>query len=532
MQKFGQSYKRAKFDERYDAIVIGSGMGGLSAAAILAKHAGWRVLVLEQHYTAGGYTHTFKRPGYEWDVGVHYVGGVQPPADDMRPFFDYVTDGRLQWADMGEVYDRLIVDGAVYDFVKGVGNFRRQLTDYFPGEARAIEKYIDLVNETAKGFRLFSAAKAVPPAVATVAGNLMRRGFMKYAGRTTRDVLEDLTDNRELVGVLTGQWGDYGLPPGRSSFGIHALIAHHYFEGASYPIGGASAIGAAAAPVIEGKGGTIAVRAAVARLAVASDRVTAVEMSDGRVFRAPIVISNAGVFNTFRNLLPQDAYTHYRLAERLEGLESSSAHVCLYVGLDCDDVEAQLSPANLWIYPGYDHDAQCADFKGDPANPLPGLYISFPSAKDPTFQQRYPGRATIDLITFMPYDTFAGWEGTRWKKRGAEYDALKAQLTHKMLDLLYTHVPGAKGRVAHQELSTPLTTRHFMNHQRGEAYGLAHTPARFSNPHLQPRTPIRNLFLTGQDVSCCGVAGALTGAVIATSAILGKNMFRVVGRRI
>src|SRR5512145_620224 len=106
--KIAEPYARGGRDVAYDAVVIGSGIGGLGAAALLAKHGGKRVLVLERHYTLGGFTHVFRRPGYEWDVGVHYLGELQPGAM-LRAIFDDVSDGRLEWADMGEVYDRVVL---------------------------------------------------------------------------------------------------------------------------------------------------------------------------------------------------------------------------------------------------------------------------------------------------------------------------------------------------------------------------------------------------------------------------------------
>src|SRR5580704_10557961 len=96
----GSSYQQNPVADQWDAIVIGSGIGGLAAAALLAKHGGKRVLVLERHYVAGGFTHTFHRPGYEWDVGVHYVGQVQDAASPLRRIFDRLTDGRLKWNPM------------------------------------------------------------------------------------------------------------------------------------------------------------------------------------------------------------------------------------------------------------------------------------------------------------------------------------------------------------------------------------------------------------------------------------------------
>jgi all-trans-retinol 13,14-reductase len=118
-----QSYKQKRdVANHYDTIIIGSGMGSLTTAAILAKE-GQKVLILERHYTAGGFTHVFKRKGYEWDVGIHYIGKVQRPNSMIKRLFDYITNAKLEWADMGEVYDKIIIGDKIYDFVKGVENF-------------------------------------------------------------------------------------------------------------------------------------------------------------------------------------------------------------------------------------------------------------------------------------------------------------------------------------------------------------------------------------------------------------------------
>src|ERR1700728_1598486 len=90
------SYKHLSLADSWDAIVIGSGIGGLAAAALLSIYGRKRVLVLERHYVAGGYTHVFQRHGYEWDVGLHYIGEVQQEGSMLRRAFDTITDGRLE----------------------------------------------------------------------------------------------------------------------------------------------------------------------------------------------------------------------------------------------------------------------------------------------------------------------------------------------------------------------------------------------------------------------------------------------------
>lgn len=526
--KIAEAYARAPHDESYDAVVIGSGIGGLGAAALLAQHSGKRVLVLERHYTLGGYTHAFHRPGYEWDVGVHYVGEMRPGAM-LRQVFDHVTGGRLEWEDMGQSYDRIVIGEEAYDFPKGKVNLQASLKERFPGEASAIDGYFEMVERAVSSARGFYMEKALPSPVATLAGPFMRRRFLKFADRTTREVLESLTRNQRLIGVLTGQFGDYGLPPAESSFAIHALVTHHYFEGGFYPVGGAGRIAETIVPMIEAAGGRALINAEVSEVVLESDRVVGVRMAkDGDVIRAPLVISDAGAANTFGRFVPAEISARHGLAGALRGLRPSIAHLCLYVGLKHTATELGLPRSNLWIYPNEHHERSLAAFKADPAAPLPVAYISFPSSKDPDFERRHPGRATIDVITLAPYEQFTAWEGTRWKRRGSEYQALKERLAQRLLETLYSHLPQVRGKVDVYELSTPLTTRHFSNYARGELYGIDHTPSRFRRRLLRPKTPIRGLYLTGQDISSCGVAGALMGGVLSASAILGRNLLDAV----
>jgi len=526
MIRIGQSYRKHPPEGKYDAIVIGSGVGGLSVAALLARHAGRRVLILERHYMPGGFTHVFRRCGYEWDVGVHYIGGVGSRRSATRRLIDHVTDGSLEWASMGDVYDRIILGENTYDYVAGPEAFARRMKEYFPSEAAAIDRYLDLTKRAKKWSGLYFAEKAVPSVIATVAGGLMRMPFLNYARRTTKSVLDELTDNVELKGVLTGQYGDYGLPPGRSSFGMHAILTRHYLRGGFYPIGGSSAIAASIAPMIEKAGGEIHFQAEVTEILVQRGRAVGVRMSDGREIEAPVVISDAGVHNTFLRLLSREAAGRHKSVERAVETPFSVAHLCLYVGFKHTAAALDLPKTNLWIYPGPDHDANVEAFVADPEAPLPVVYVSFPAAKDPSFEANHPGRATVELITLAPYDRFAPWAGTEWRKRGEEYETLKASLAERMLGALERQLPGLKDKIDYMEISTPLSTRHFTGYEHGEIYGLDHSPARFLNRSLRPRTAIPGLFLTGQDVASCGVAGAMAGGYLAGSAILGKNLLK------
>ncbi|MEK7205018.1 MAG: FAD-dependent oxidoreductase, partial [candidate division NC10 bacterium] len=372
---------------------------------------------------------------------------------------------------------------------------------------------------------LYFTEKVIPTPVARLLGPLMRWRFQRYAGRTTREVLKGLTHDPELTAVLTGQYGDYGLPPAQSSFAMHAAVVAHYLEGASYPVGGAGQIAATVVPVIEASGGAVLVNAEVREILVEGGRAAGVRMADGKEIRAPITISDAGVVNTFTRLLPKDAVARTDLGKVLTAVPPSLAHVCLYVGLKHTAEELGLSGTNLWIYPDAGHDANFARFIRDPEAPFPSVYISFPSAKDPSFQDRFPGRATIEVITLAPYEWFEPWADTRWKRRGAEYEEFKARFAERLLEQLYLRVPQVRGKVDYSELSSPVSTRHFSGHPYGEMYGLSHTPERF-RMHLRAQSPVRGLFLTGQDLAMAGVVGALYGGVMSASAVLRRIVLK------
>jgi all-trans-retinol 13,14-reductase len=514
-----KSYRPDRLDTPYDAIIIGSGIGGLTVASLMSQ-LGKKVLVLERHYVSGGFTHTFKRKGYEWDVGVHYIGQVHRKNSMERRLFDALSDGELEWADMGEVYDRAVFPDQTYEFVKGESAWKARMKEYFPNEAKAIDRYVDVVNQCTGSARRFFMEKALPGWIGAIGTPLLSGKFHKYSDRTTDEVMREITSNQKLIGVLTTQYGDYGLPPKQSSFGIHAMVAKHYFAGGSYPVGGSGRIAETIIPGIQKNGGQVLVRADVQEILIKDNKAYGVRMADGNEILAPMIISAAGVPNTFGKLIKADCTARNKALEKLKKIPPSVAHVCLYIGLKHTDEELGLTKPNFWIYPGYDHDESVSRYLKDSAEEFPVTYISFPSAKDPAWSSRYPGTSTIEALGLAPYEWFAKWEDQPWKNRGEEYEVLKEAFAQRLLENVYQHVPSIKNKVDYYELSTPLSTKHFCNYDHGEIYGLDHTPHRFRQRWLRPRTEIKNLYLTGQDVASDGVTGAMIGGFLTASVIM------------
>ncbi len=523
----GKKYKPGLIQGNYDAIVIGSGVGGLSTAGFLARQ-GKKVLVLEKHYTAGGFSHTYMRKGYEWDVGVHYIGKLDQKTSFLRRVFDYLSDDQLQWAFMGKVYDQIIFPDQKYDFVVGREAFVESLGKSFPQEKDNIWKYLKLIQEVSRSSQKFFGQRALSPFLGKIFSPLMKGKFLSYSNKTTLEVLQSITSNPKLIGVLAGQYGDYGLPPAQSSFAIHALVADHYIFGGNYPVGGASMIAKTMIPAIEKAGGQVIVNAGVEEILTKNNQVLGVRLEKGDEIHSPMVISNAGVFNTFEKLLPSSIAQKHDFPTKLKTVSPSTTHICLYIGMKESSRDLGLQKANLWIYPDYDHDSNVAKFLQNSEEELPLVYASFPSAKDPDWDRRFLRMSTIELLSLAPYEWFAKWQDKPWRKRGDEYEELKENYASRLLQKLYEQVPQVKGKIDYYELSTPLSTRHFCQYQHGEIYGIDHTPERFRQKWLTPRTPVSGLYLTGQDIATNGIAGALMSGVVCASAILGKNLIKEV----
>ena len=209
--RIGYRYRPKRLASQYDAIVIGSGIGGLTTAALLSE-LGKKVCVLEQHYTAGGYTHSYERNGYEWDVGVHYIGDVGTRTRSWR-MFDFLSDGKLEWAPMAAEYDRFYIGDKVFNAVAGKQEFRDNLVRFFPKEESAIDSYMALLDKASKALSTYSMGRVLKPWQRSIAAPVLKWKTPDILFRNTYEVLSELTKNQDLIAVLCGQWGDMGLPP-------------------------------------------------------------------------------------------------------------------------------------------------------------------------------------------------------------------------------------------------------------------------------------------------------------------------------
>lgn len=520
----GAPYRKHEgIEGRFDVVVVGSGMGGLGVASLLAQD-GMKVLLLEQNNIVGGMTQAYVRNGYRWTVGMHYIGEVGNTKGVGWKLFDRVTGGRIRWSPMPSIFNRMVIGGRIYDVPAGAQAYADFLTGHFPDDAEAIETYMSLVSSVAKSSAVFFGQKALPLAAGEALLQAHGQDFMRYSRQITRDTLLALTDNEELIAVLCANWGDYSLEPTKSSFAMHCMLVKHYLNGASYPQGGGSAFAQAMVPIIEAAGGRVLHGAEVAEIVLDDDAVHGVRLTSGETVACRRVVSNAGVQNTFGRLLAGTSAAVQAVKSQLTQVKDTYAVVGVNIGFKGSHAELGFTPANIWSHPGADFETNLEAHRKNFDAPFPWHFITFPSTKDPSWDQHYPGRATVEMYAYTDYRHFADWAGTNWMKRGDAYLARKEVIKQRLLAELFRHVPAAADHVDQVEVSTPLSYETFAKRERGGFMGVESSPGRFEQAWLRPETPIRGLFLTGQDVATDGVIGALVGATLCASAMLGRDL--------
>jgi phytoene dehydrogenase-like protein len=501
----------------FDVVVIGSGVGGLVAAALLARLEGRRVLLLERHWRAGGFTHTFERPGgFSWDVGVHYVGAEVETPGVPCDVFRVASGGALRWNRLPDPFERLHFPGLDFEVRAGRERFAEDLTRAFPAEADAIRAWLRDVDRAAGLSALRVVREALPaPARWALDAATARRRAMADAP-TGRYLAQRFRDPR-LRAIAGARWGDYGLPPAQSAFFAHAVVTRHYLDGAVYPVGSAASILATMRRSIEDAGGAIRVRAEVERILVREGRAAGVRLRGGEEILAPAVISDAGARNTYLRLLPAEVPVPFRPA--LAAVPPGSGFVTLYLGLSASGATLGVRGENVWSQRSLDPDADFAARSRLLDGEIRQVYVSFPSVKDPLATAH-----TAEIIAPADPASFARWQGSRWMKRGAEYAALKERIGDALLAAAEERLPGISKLVVHRELSTPLTTADLAGHPGGESYGVPAHPGVLRQPWRTPRTPVRGLYLAGADALFLGVVGAGMGGLAAALAVAGPSL--------
>ncbi len=497
-----------------DVVVIGSGIGGLTAAVALAR-AGRRVRVFEQHYLPGGWTHSFSLGGFLFSPGVHYIGELGPGGASRRLFEGLGVANDLTFFALNpDGYDHTLIAGERFDIPNGRERYEARLVERFPRERDGIRRYLDTCARMTR--EIDAVMRASGPAdwarVPLRAATLLR-----HAWRPFDRFLDDFVRDPHLRALLSIQAGDHGLPPDRAPAILQAGILGHYMDGAAYPRGGGRALPRAFIRELRRQGGEIRVRTPVDRILIADGRVVGVRLDDGTEVRADVVVSNADPGVTWGRLVPAEHHSA-GLRLRLRRMRYSTSALSLFFATDQD--LAGYDSGNYWYSRTTDVSAGYRPtLPLDGPDPFAGLFVTITTLKDP--RRRADGLHTLEAFTFVPHAPFARWPADG--ERTPEYLAFKARLTEKMLDAVERVIPSVRSRLRFCELGTPLTNTFYLMAPEGNVYGTEKRLSQVGPFGFPLRTHIPGLFQCGASTFSHGVLGAGMSGLAAAASVLGAR---------
>jgi prolycopene isomerase len=479
--------------EPYDVIVIGAGLGGLSAATLLARR-GLRTLLLERHNVPGGYATSFVRGRFEFEVALHELSGIGPPGKPgtLYRYLDYLGIAeRLEFNRLEHLYRSVfLTDGdetrVDLDVTMPVGReaFEEKLIQTFPREREGIHRFMGRVFDLGRDYGQLIRSRGKT-------GNPWTFPFrfphiFRYLPVTTAQVLDrDVKDPRARA-VISAYWGYFGLPPSRLSFLYFAIgLAAYIKQWPAFPKGRSQALSNAFLTRFEELGGEARMNCGVQKITLQNGRVSGVISEEGEEFRAPWIVSNADPITTCRSMLGEGAVPD-RFFKELRSSEVAVSTLNIYLGLACPPEALGLREHEVFLSQGYDMDRHGADMYrlGSPSSVGVGCYnAAYPDISP-------PGTSIMTIIALAQGDLW-------YDVPAAEYVAVKNRCAEAMLRLTESIVPGLRDCAEVIEVATPLTNMRYAGSVGGSIYGFAQPPRDNVTWRMKHSGPVEGLYFAG-----------------------------------
>ncbi|NHF60552.1 NAD(P)/FAD-dependent oxidoreductase [Flavobacteriaceae bacterium TP-CH-4] len=492
--------------EHYDVVIIGSGMGGLVAANILARE-GKSVCVLEKNNQYGGNLQTFVREKTIFDTGVHYLGGLSK-GQNLYRYFEYldILDG-LEFIQLNEDGFDIITfdnDPKEYPHAQGYENFENSLIAQFPEEADAIKKYTAKLRETCEKFPLYNLKVGKP----------YYEDSDMFA-TPAKPYIDSLTENEKLRAVLAGSNLLYAGDAEKSPFYVHALSVNSYIESAYRCANGGSQITKRLIRKLKEHGGEAYKHQEVVDFEVVDKKVVSVSTKKGDVVKGNLFISNIEPKTTVKLVGEQ----HFRKSygKRIEEIDSTISAFSVHIVL-----KPKTFPyLNKNYYHFKDYNAVWNGHQYTEESWPETYMVSMGVRKN---QDEWGDQLTA--ISYMRYEEVAPWTDTfntvaNKNSRGETYEEFKKVKTEIFLDELEKKFPTIRECIQSVHTSTPLSYRDYIGCNRGSMYGYVKDVANPLKSFISPRTRIPNLFFTGQSLNMHGILGVTISGVLTCSEIVG-----------
>lgn len=494
--------------KEFDILVIGSGLGGLVSALVLAKE-GLKVCVLEKNNQYGGNLQTFSRDKLIFDTGVHYLGGLSE-GQNLHQYFSYLgimDELRLQQMDVNG-YDKITFgdDKTEYPHAQGYGNFVEQLARHFPEERENLENYCEEIQRVCSQF----------PRYNLVGKDNYNEEILHL---NTKRFIESITQNTTLQSVLLGSNFLYAGDSENVPFYVHALTVNSYIQSAYKCIKGGSQISKLLIRRLREHGAEVHKHSEVSEFIFGDDQaLTGVRISTGKEYYAKTFISNIEIRSAIR--LIGEHRLKKSFLNRIKSWEPVSSCFSVYLVLKPHSVP----DFNYNIY-HYSNEGMVWNAHRYEKDSWPETYML-----SSTESKHYPGFAeSLTAISYMDFAEVEEWKNTfntvaEEQDRGERYENFKLAKAEKMIDALEKKIPGLRKSVKRIYTSSPLSYRDYIGSCNGNMYGYMKSSENPLKTMVSPRTKIDNLFLTGQSVNMHGILGCTIGAFNTCAEILGKEL--------
>ncbi len=501
----------------FDYVILGAGLGGLSAAACLTRQ-GYRVAVLEQHYLPGGCCHTFDYGDYSFCADVHYIYQCGE-GEAVKQFLDYI-DRDVPFNSLDpDCIDRIITPEVDFRIPLNWERFRDRLLTTFPEEAREINLYCDEVKQLAQELKQFN--------------NQIHWFDMdwsdwlslpKYWHLFTRRnwTLQELYDHiglsPKLQALLAGQSGDYALPPSEIALVSHTSLVWAYSEGAYYPRHHFKHLVDTIVSVITEGGGIVQKSTPVEHIKVANHQVVSVT-AGGETYQANLAyISDLDPKLTVK-LMGDNPPISSREYHRLTDYEYSASAFNIYLGLDSqfDPQSYGLGNWNVWYYPNSDlNQAYQQQLAGDLEHPW--IFISCPTLKSSEPGMAPEGNHVLEIATVCPYEPFQKLHETDAKAYKAQKRVVYQQVMTSVRDL----IPDIDQYIRMKIFGTPTTSEYYLGQPEGNAYGAKLIPQQIGLNRLGYKTELPNLYLVGATAGYPSVPGVIGNGMDVVEILTGE----------
>jgi phytoene dehydrogenase-like protein len=520
--------------ERWDAIVVGSGLGGLTCAAYLSA-VGRRTLVLEAHYVAGGNSQAFRRSvrgrDYEFDVGVHYIGECGPDGLISQMLNGLGLAERVVFRPLDpDGYSTLYFPDLTFRVPASWDAYRARLLEAFPGEEQAVGAVVDVLRRVAADGRRFQRGELALADLAAQAPLFARWGL-----RPVTQLFGEHGLSAQASAVLLGEQGDYAVRPSKTPTALAAGLTDHYMRGAYYPEGGGQAMAGRLVEAIRAYGGEVRTRAPVDRIRIEGGRAVGVTLArSGREIDAPVVVSNADLKRTVLELVGEEHFSAATV-ERVRSFRMSLPLFAVYVGLDVDLAAREQRNTNHWIWGTYDIEGIYEQVENGQMPDQNLAYVTVTSLRDPASSHIAPaGYTNLQVMTLVPHD-HGLWhvergpaDGGRYH-RDPEYRRRKARLMDRLLEAAEAVVPGLRKHVDWREAATPVTQERFTHSTGGTSYGIEFATDQMGPMRLGYETEIEGLLLCGASTPAGhGVANVMFSGLRAAELAAGTDLRRAV----